>query len=136
MPELFGEEIGAEDRECPEECREKFQSGDICTKEKNGKGLKIDEESLATVVVGIEESVLARSIGAERVDTVHRLVRVEPGGDVFDIPEPQEKRRREERNQDGCCYEFFIRKKMPEKMPPHRFYLTFFVFFFLQPKEM
>lgn len=108
VPEFFCEKIDAEHGECSEERREKFECGDIRAKEKNGKCLKIDEESFATVIVGIEESIVARFIGKERVDAVHCLVRVEPGGDVFDIPEPEEKRRREKNDQDGCCYEFFI----------------------------
>lgn len=119
MPELFGEEIDAEDGECSEYRREELQSRDAIPQQKKRECLQIDEKSFATVVVGIEPLVVAGFIGADRVDAIHRLVRIEPCGNVFDIPKAQEKRRREEHDQNGCRNEFLIRKKMPEEMSPH-----------------
>ncbi len=119
MPEFFREEVDTEDGECSEYRRPQFERCDVGAKEKDGEGLQVDEESLATVVVGVEELVLARFIGAERIDAVHRLVGIEPGGNVLDIPEPQEKRRREKKNEHGNDHEFFRRKKMSKEIPPH-----------------
>jgi len=89
LPELFGEEIDAENRECPEYCREEFERGDVRAEEKDGERLQINEESFATVVVGIEELVVTGFDCMERINAVHRLVRIEPGGNTFDMPEPQ-----------------------------------------------
>lgn len=133
MPEFFGEEIDAENRERAEYRREEFECRDVCSKEKDGEGLEIDEESFTAVIVGVKKAVFASSVRADRVDTVHCLIRVEPGGNVFDIPEPQEKCRCEEDDQDGCRHEFFIRKKMPEEVSSHK--LTFFIFFFRLKKK-
>ncbi len=119
VPEFFREEIDAEDGECPENGREEFERGDAIPKKKERKGLQVDEEPFATIIVGIEPSVFAGLIGTDRIDAVHRLVWIEPGGNVFDIPEAKKKRRREKHDQDGCRDEFFIRKEMSEEMSLH-----------------
>lgn len=87
--------------------------------------MQVDEESFAAVVVGVEELVLAGFIGADCVDAVHRFVRIEPGGNVFDIPKAKKKRGREKHDQDGCCDEFFIRKEVPEEMSSHSLIVCF-----------
>lgn len=139
VPEFFREEIDAEDGERSENGREEFERGDAISKKKERKGLEVDEEPFATVVVGIEPSVVAGFVCTDRVDAVHCFVRIEPGGNVFDIPEAKKKRRREKHDQDGCRDEFFIRKKMPEEVSSHSLIVCFCLdcfCFFLDASEV
>ena len=84
-PEEFPrEEAGPEDGERPEDAAKELERRGRVAERLHGEGLEIDEEPLAAVVVRIEDLVVAPLVRIDRVDAVHRLVGVEPGGERLD----------------------------------------------------
>lgn len=119
MPEFFGEQVDAEHGCRAKYRRPEFERCDVDAKEKQCERLEIDEESFASAIVGIEELVVAGIVRADCVDAVHGFVRIEPGGEMLDIPEAQKERYCQKYNKNGNRHQFFRREKMPEEMSSH-----------------
>ena len=119
MPEFFGEQVDTEHGCRAKYRRPEFECCDVGAKEKQRERLQVDKQPFPSAVVGIEELVIAGFIGAKRIDAIHGFVRIEPGGEMLDIPEAQKERYCQKYNKNGNRHQFFRREKMPEEMSSH-----------------